>query len=279
MLVSVSIRHMFARAVAVPEEDIDLGTVALLIAKEEYADLDVRAYVARLDDMAAKVRPAAGALGDPRRIVEAVNAFLFEREGFRGNAGEYYDPRNSFLNDVLDRKLGIPITLSLVYMEVGRRIGFPMAGIGMPGHFLLKPSVGRAEWYIDAFNRGQVLTVEECAQRVQSLYQGRVPFRPEFLATINKRQFLYRMLANLKAIYLGQKDLPRGIGAIERMLALNPDNPEDVRDRGLVLAQAGQYTQATAALERYLKLSPQADDAEPVKEAIETIWRMMAGLN
>ena len=279
MAMSDKTRELFTRAVTVPEEDIDLGTVALLIAREEYPELNPGVYLGRLDTMAQEVAGRLQGSTDPRRTVEVLNNYLFSQEGFRGNEDDYYDPRNSFLNDVLDRKLGIPITLSLVYTELGRRIGFPLAGVGMPGHFLLRPPLHREEWYIDAFNHGTVLSPEDCAERLGSVYGGRIQFQPELLATVNKRQFLARMLANLKGIYLQRRDFPRALAAIERILIVEPEAAEQVRDRGLALFQMGQYSQAVASLERYLALSPDASDGEGVRGSIRSIWELIAKLN
>ncbi len=274
---AASAREQFIRAIDRPEEDIDLARAALLFAKEEYPDLDVDAYIERLDRMAQPV--AADNAAGPKGVVDALNSLLFDQEGFEGNAEDYYDPRNSFLNEVLDRKLGIPISLSLLYMELGKRVGLPLAGVGMPGHFLLKPPSARDEWYVDVYNRGRLLSIQECAERIDHLYNGNVAFQPDFLATVNKKQILFRMLANLKGIYLNQQDHGKALAAIDRMLLLDPGSVEQVRDRGLVLARLQQHPQAIAELQRYLALQPDAPDAASVSEVIDSTWRRIGGLN
>ena len=274
---AASAREQFIRAIDRPEEDIDLARAALLFAKEEYPDLDVDAYIERLDRMAQPV--AADNAAGPKGVVDALNSLLFDQEGFEGNAEDYYDPRNSFLNEVLDRKLGIPISLSLLYMELGKRVGLPLAGVGMPGHFLLKPPSARDEWYVDVYNRGRLLSIQECAERIDHLYNGNVAFQPDFLATVNKKQILFRMLANLKGIYLNQQDHGKALATIDRMLLLDPGSVEQVRDRGLVLARLQQHPQAIAELQRYLALQPDAPDAASVSEVIDSTWRRIGGLN
>ncbi len=274
---AASAREQFIQAIDRPEEDIDLARAALLFAKEEYPDLDVDAYIERLDRMAHPI--AADNAAGPKGVVDALNSLLFDQEGFQGNAEDYYDPRNSFLNEVLDRKLGIPISLSLLYMELGKRVGLPLAGVGMPGHFLLKPPSARDEWYVDVYNRGRLLSIQECAERIDHLYNGNVAFQPDFLATVNKKQILFRMLANLKGIYLNQQDHGKALAAIDRMLLLDPGSVEQVRDRGLVLARLQQHPQAIAELQRYLALQPDAPDAASVSEVIDSTWRRIGGLN
>ena len=155
-------RQLFTEMVTGPESRLDLGRAALLIASEEYPGLDILRYVARLEAMAAAVRPAVGTADDPQEQIEHLNTYLFIERGFRGNMQDYYDPRNSFLNDVLDRKMGIPITISVVYMEVGRRVGMPLQGVGMPGHFIVKYVCPEADIYIDPFNNGRVLSRQAC---------------------------------------------------------------------------------------------------------------------
>lgn len=269
---------LFKEAVTRPEEDIDLATAALVIAMEEYPDLQPRAYLDRLEEMAYKLRRGLPQSDDPRSTVAAINAFLFEKEGFRGNSSDYDNPKNSFLNEVLDRKLGVPLTLSLLYMEMGKRVGLPLSGVGLPGGFLVRPPASQGSWYIDPFNKGAIVGYEDCARNLNRAHRGQVDFRREFLTTVNKRQFLYRLLGNLKATYLDRNDLHRALPVIERMLILFPDGLRDLRDKGLALSQLGLYTQAVATLERYVALAPSADDAEATKDIIDAMWRVMAGL-
>ena len=225
------IRQLFTEAVTGPEHRLDLARVALLIASEEYPGLDSLRYVAKLEVMAAAVRPAVTTTDDPTLKIEYLNAYLFDERGFRGNAEEYYDPRNSFLNDVVDRRLGIPITLSIIYMEVGRRVGMPLQGVGMPGHFIMKYAEPEEDIYIDPFNRGRMLSRQACEELIQQLYGESVPFRESFLAPVSKKQILSRMLMNLKAIYIQTQDHLKALSVIERLLIIQPDGEQEMKDR------------------------------------------------
>src|SRR5207249_8653862 len=187
-------RRAFAALVALPDDAIDLAQASLLIAREEYPGLEVGRYLSRLDEMAAELRQRlrGGEVATSR--IAHLNRLLFDELGFRGNRDEYYDPRNSFLNDVLDRRVGIPISLSTIYLEVGRRVGVPLAGVAFPGHFLVR-YVGRdvsEEVLIDPFNRGTMLTVDECRRRLEEMYEGAVAFRPEFLRRARNKEILER---------------------------------------------------------------------------------------
>lgn len=225
------IRQLFTEAVTGPENRLDLARAALLIASEQYPGLDILRYVAKLEVMAAAVRPAVTTTDDPTLKIEYLNAYLFEERGFRGNTEEYYDPRNSFLNDVVDRGLGIPITLSIVYMEVGRRVGMPLQGVGMPGHFIMKYAEPEEDIYIDPFNRGRMLSRQACEELIQQLYGEPVPFHETFLAPVSKKQILARMLMNLKAIYIQTKDYLKALSVVERLLIIQPDAEQEMKDR------------------------------------------------
>jgi regulator of sirC expression with transglutaminase-like and TPR domain len=181
--------------------------------------------------MAAAVRPQVGTTEDPHEQIDYLNAYLFEERGFRGNAQAYYDPRNSFLNDVLDRRLGIPITISVVYMEVGRRVSMPLHGVGMPGHFIVKYVSAEGDIYIDPFNRGQVMSRQGCEELIQQLYGEPVPFQETFLAAVPKKQIIARMLMNLKAIYLHTNHYRKALAVVERLLLIQPDAEQEVKDR------------------------------------------------
>jgi regulator of sirC expression with transglutaminase-like and TPR domain len=181
--------------------------------------------------MAAAVRTTVTTTDDPTLKIACLNAYLFDERGFRGNADEYYDPRNSFLNDVMDRRLGIPITLSIIYMEVGRRVGMPLQGIGMPGHFLMKYAEPGTDIYIDAFNRGRILSRRGCEELVQELYGEPVALQESFLAPVTKKQILARVLMNLKAIYIRTKEHLKALSVIERLLIIQPGLEQEIKDR------------------------------------------------
>jgi regulator of sirC expression with transglutaminase-like and TPR domain len=264
----------------VEDERIDLVRASLIIAQTEYPDVDIEAYCRRIEDLARRVQRLVPDLGDPSESIAALNRVLFEEEGFLGNREHYYDPRNSFLNEVLQRKLGIPITLAAVYMEVAHRAGFPLVGVGMPGHFLLKHyDVDGREILIDPFNRGSILTAKDCQRTLDEIYGGQMPLQPEFLMAVSRRQVLVRMLNNLKSIYLSVRNFRKALPIVDLILAIYPRSPEDVKQRALLRWSLGQTRGALADLEDYLKMSPDASDADEIRQTAAALWRMMATMN
>ena len=268
----------FAEIVSLDEDQIDLAEAALLIAAEEYPRLDVQAYIERLDSFGDLARNrAAEALGAVD-IISAINVTLFEELGFRGNRENYYDPRNSFLNEVIDRRTGIPITLAVVYIEVARRIGFSVKGVGAPLHFIAKHESESGDIFIDPFNEGRVMGAAACAEMISQMSGGRLELQPEHLEGATKKQILTRMLSNMAGIY-SRNDHHRALATVERMLLINPDSAPHVRDRGLLLASIGDRTAAIAELERYLQLAPDAADFDAVRKQISLILQNQARLN
>jgi len=262
-------RHsVFRRVVAQAGDDFDLARAALAIAQDEYPALEQEVYIARLDKLAARARDLSGGESDPYRLIAAVNHVLFTQEGFRGNRGDYYDPRNSFLSDVLERKKGIPITLSVIYMEVARRAGLPLHGVGFPGHFLVKYESDDEEIVIDPFDKGEVRTLEELQTLLDGLYNGKVALRPEFLAPVTNRQIIHRMLNNLKGIYLSEENLVKALSAAERLVILDPASAPEIRDRGVLYIKLECFQQAINDFEAYLRLAPDASDAEDIREQL-----------
>ena len=252
-------------------EDVPLAEAALAVAAEEYPSLDPAKYVARLDEIAARVRVHAPAPMRAATILMAVRTVLFDEERFRGNDEDYYDPRNSFLNEVLDRRLGIPITLSLLYMEVARRVGLHLQGVAFPGHFLLKYAPqGGPEVFIDAYNGGEVLSSDECVARFKAASHGR-PVEPRHLAGVGPRQILARLLHNLKRIYLERSDDIRLWWVVDRLLLLEPGQPEELRDRGLISARLGAAAAAARDLSAYLDVASDSADAAQVREVLESV--------
>jgi regulator of sirC expression with transglutaminase-like and TPR domain len=217
-----------------PEDPAALAEAALWIAAEEYAGLDVPAYLRRLVALGVAARERVTPGMDADGCAGALGRLLFEEEGFRGNAEDYYDPRNSFLNEVLDRRLGIPITLSVVYMAVAGQAGVTARGIGLPGHFLVRLERGAGARLLDPFHGGVVLSEADCAARLRQLYGDRARLDPAHLEPVTTQQILGRMLANLKGIYMGQRDWGRALAAVERILLLRPGDPAELRDLGAI---------------------------------------------
>jgi len=264
----------------IEDERLDLLRAALTFARLEYPELDVERYVSRLEEIAVRVAAKIPETGDPAQSIAAVNQVLFQEEMFRGNSVDYYNPRNSYLNDVLDRRLGIPITLALLYMEVGRRVGFPLLGVGMPGHFLLKHyDAGGHSLLIDAFDRGQVLSEEDCKKKLNQIYSGQLALRPEFLLPVTRRQMLTRMLNNLKVIYLESRNFRRAVQVVDLLLVIYPRSPEDVKQRAVLRYNLDDHRGALQDFGDYVKMSPDASDTEEIRQITLSIRRSLAMRN
>jgi regulator of sirC expression with transglutaminase-like and TPR domain len=272
-------RLVFARLVSRPEPAIDLAEAALLIAKEEYPDLEVAAYLSCLDAMAAELRARVGCIEDAHRVIASLGDYLFREQGFRGNTADYFDPRNSFLNDVLDRRLGIPITLSAIYMEVGRRLGIRLHGVGMPGHFLVKYVGPDEEIVIDVFGGGIIVSPADCQHILDRISGGKLRFEPHFLSAIGTRQILARMLNNLKGIYFNGQAYAKALGVVERLLILDPHAATEIRDRGLLCCQLKRNREAMADLTRYLTLVPDAEDAGVIRDHLRFLRQRAVSMN
>jgi regulator of sirC expression with transglutaminase-like and TPR domain len=272
-------RREFAALVARPDSVVDLARASLLIACEEYPDLDVRGYIERLDRMGASVRAHVGRGASPAAAVAALNGYLFDEEGFRGNTDEYYDPRNSFLNDVLDRRVGIPITLSMVYMEVARRAGLHVEGVGLPGHFIVRLLTSDGEWLIDPFHEGALLSEKDCQQRLDRIFGGRVRMEARLVATCGRKQMLARMLRNLKVIYGKQEDWPRALRVLDLLLRIDPGSAEDLRDRGIAYASLDCYGLAVRDLDAYLARAPRGPETRELEETVAALRARAARLH
>jgi len=264
-------RQNLSNEIRKPDTQIDLAASALYIAQEEYPELEVDAYLNALDVMASEVEERLPAERYPLRLIKSLNHYLYDDLGYSGNASDYYDPRNSFLNEVIERRTGIPITLSLLYLEIARRLDFPMVGINMPGHFLIRPEFQEAGIFVDAFNRGDVLFEQDCEARLGQIYGHPVQLQPSFTAPVSSRQLLARMLTNLKLIYFNLNDLPKALAAVERILLLFPNVPTELRDRGLLYYQLGEPSKASQDLEMYLAMLPLAEDAEIISRLLEQL--------
>jgi regulator of sirC expression with transglutaminase-like and TPR domain len=273
-----SARGLFTEIVSRRDEEINLAEAALLIAAEEYPRLDVALYLDKLDRIGDMARDRARDALDSLDQLSALNSVLFEELGFSGNRDNYYDPRNSFLNEVIDRRTGIPITLAVVYIEVARRVGLFIEGVGMPSHFIARHKAASGDVFIDAFNGGRLMGESGCAEMLAEVSGGKLALRPEHLAAVTRKQILARMLSNLLGIY-SPSDHHRALAVIERMMIINPDSPQHVRDYGLLLAATGDTSGAIEELERYLALLPRAPDRKTVREQIKAIRQSRARLN
>jgi regulator of sirC expression with transglutaminase-like and TPR domain len=264
------------------DDELPLLDTALLIARDEYPQLDAGAYAATIDRYADALRPQlAGDLDVPSKLT-AINRFLYEEQGFSGNAAQYDDPRNSYLNEVFDRKLGIPISLAVVQIELARRLGMPLDGISFPGHFLVRLPVDDGILVLDPYNKGRPVSAEELKERAQPHLGGKTledHQLGEILAPATHRVILARMLRNLLGLYLHRTDWERVARIADRLLKLTPDLPEALRDRGLAYRELGYASGARADLARYLHLLPEAEDAEAVHTALVEVSGARSLLN
>jgi regulator of sirC expression with transglutaminase-like and TPR domain len=275
---AAGVRSQFAKEVLRADEAIDLGRAALLVgAEEEPRHCDVERCLARLDELGEEARERFERWGGSR--VEALNRYLFEEEGFVGNEAHYYDPRNSMLHQTLGRHKGIPITLSVVYIEVGRRAGLRVEGVGLPGHFIVRASEDEGSGVlVDPFN-GRLTDREECQKRLDVIYEGKLELTDQHLLPVGARSILARLLGNLKAVYVQAQLFRRALAAVERILLLAPHDLDERRDRGMLLAQLNRTPEAIAETQSYLNLAPDAPDAEVVREQLKKMRLRQAMLN
>ena len=270
-------RAEFARMMARPEEDLDLGRAALLVAGEEYPGLDVAGCLRRLDGFAAAVRQRAPGDASAAELAAHTGRYLFEELGFRGNAADYYHPDNSYFNRVLETRAGIPITLSLLFLEVARRVGLRCSGVGMPGHFLVGLEGG--EVYLDPFHGAEVLTAADCRRLAEGLFGPRMAWRDDYLTPCTKYEFLFRLLNNLKVVYERRGPAEKAVGVMQRMLLVNPTAVWLHKDLAEAQYQLRQYRASLHSLETYLREAPGAADAPQVQAWAESVRFTLSRLN
>ena len=266
---------------------IDLAQACLMIAQDAYPGLEVERYLGEIERMAIRLRGRLPATGGPEERVAALNQFLFDDLGFWGNTKDYYDPRNSYLNDVIDRKTGIPITLAILYMEVGRRIGLPLEGVSFPGHFLVRLRLRGGVLVLDPFTGGAVQSEAELRERLQRVIpEGVADNLPvaelpldQFLEPASNRQILARVLRNLKGIYREADKPERMLDVLNRMLLVAPDASAELRDRGLVYQRLECYRAALKDLSDYAEREPEAPDLDDVRVKLMELSALCARLN
>lgn len=260
-----------ALAEALEEEPLDLVRAALLLGRVEGSEADPQASEARLEEMAEALRTRLSDVPEGLARLDALNRYFFDELGFQGNVEDYYDPRNSFLAEVLDRKTGLPITLSLVYMEVGRRVGVPLQGVGFPGHFIVRYDGGEESVFLDPFRGGRVLSPEDLQGLLEGVYGRPIAVDPAFLRPATDREILARMLRNLKGIYTSSEEFNKLVEVLDALLRVEPASSLDRRDRGLVHYEMGRFREAQDDLEAYLEAEPEAGDAEVIRAHLEDI--------
>ncbi|HYG56133.1 MAG TPA: tetratricopeptide repeat protein [Burkholderiales bacterium] len=277
----------FEKVVAEKDERIDLARACLLIAQDAYPDLDVDRYLGDIERMALRLRSRLADTGGAAERVVALNEFLFNELGYRGNADEYYDPRNSYLNEVIDRRTGIPITLSILYMEVGRRIGLPLEGVSFPGHFLVRLRLRGGMLVLDPFSGGTPVSEAELRERLERVIPAgvadNVPVAElpldQFLEPASHRQILSRLLRNLKAIYRDTDKPERMLQVLNRMLVIAPGASTELRDRGYVYHRLECWRPALQDLTDYVEREPDAPDLDEVRAKLMELKALCARLN
>lgn len=271
-----------AKIAKTSEQELNLAEAALLIAMDEYPGLDVEAYLRQLDELATGVQQRLPAQAGLEDTLVTLNQFLFVELGFSGDTENYDDPRNSFLNEVLDRKRGIPITLSIIYMEVGRRLGLPLKGVSFPGHFLVKFATREGEVVLDPFSGGSLMSKEDLEEMLEETYGGadtlHAPLERLLTAAGNK-EILVRMLRNLKGVYLRREHYDKALTVVDRILLIQPEQPDEIRDRACIYERLECFRAALQNFQTYLTLRPSSGDAPDVHRRIAELQQIVATLN
>jgi regulator of sirC expression with transglutaminase-like and TPR domain len=261
-------REQFIALIKLPEHRIDLARGALLIAAEDSPNLDINQELDRLDQMAEQVAPSVAAAEGDFAKVNALHCFLFEEFGLRGNHKDYRDPRNCLLNEVLDRRLGIPLTLSIVQLEIARRVDIPLEGVNFPSHFLVRHKVQR-HMLFDPYDGGTFLTTLECVELLERKTEGLLPFNHDLLRSATRLQMLERLLNNLRTTYVTRGHVVNALTALERLLLINPGDLTLRRDLGLLLLQYGEMAAGIEEIEHYLDETLEPPDRQKLEELLD----------
>lgn len=261
-------RQRFREIAGRPEATLDLVEASLVIALEDQPLIDIDRYLHQLDQWSDSVRERLNGSSDVERIVESINRLLFAEEGFHGENDDYYDPRSALLSELFERHAGLPITLSILYLELSRRMGVEATGVALPGRFLVKFSGLFGEIVVDPFEDGRVLSGMEMQKLLDAMYGGGVKLREHHLRSYSRKEILARELAQLKAAYLAQRDLPHAAASIDRLLILDDRDVWEMRDRAALATQMHAYELAIAWFERYLELAPHAEDRHRIRERV-----------
>lgn len=259
--------------------EVTLDVAALELASIEFPGLDPDASLFRLENLAEQIHSQLTSNATGLDFIKAMKEVLFETLQFRGNEENYYDPRNSCLNSVLMRRLGIPISLSVLYIEIARRLSRPVYGVGLPGHFIVAYEDADSRYWVDPYNHGRILSFAECCALAKETGGVDLRTNPAVLAPVNKQQILVRMLSNLKAIYLRGQAFEKARQVLDLLIEAMPEYAEEYRHRGLIHLRQLNHRAAKADLETYLRLEPDAPEREQVQKQLLLIERWKAGLN
>ena len=261
------------------DASVPLDRAALELARIEFPKLEADDFIAILDSYAGELRERLKGARDGATYITETNRFLFDELGFRGNTSDYYDPRNSCLNHVLIARTGIPIALSLVYIEIARRLQRPVQGIGLPGHFIVRYDDGHYSVFLDPFHGGQRLEPDECFTLASGAAQREIEPDPKWLAPVSRRDILLRMLRNLGAAYSTRGLTAKAIDVLGLLIRANPDSADEYRQRGILEVQAGHVAAAKSDLQRYLELAPTPEERERAREDVQKIQHWLASMN
>jgi len=273
------IRADFERLVKRPEPAFDLARAALLVAAETNPNMDVDGHLHTLDTWAEQLRAVLQPEWNNLQKLARLRHFLFEVLRFRGDHEDYYSPSNSMLNEVMERRLGVPLTLSIIFMELGWRVGIPFEGVGFPGHFLVRLTGEPRDLLLDPFSDGRSVHEEDCRHMLEEISGGKLEMCDAYLNSISKHDMIARLLLNLKGAYLRAEDDQGALAAVDRLLVLRPGDLDEIRDRGLLLYRLRHYGPAIDQLKRYLEERPDASDRETIENHLANLRRLLASLN
>lgn len=253
-----------------------LDIAALQVGTIEEPDIDISPSLMLLDSHASELGERVGKRTSGEEFVRHLNEYLFEELGFQGNSIDYYDPANSCLQQVLLRRVGIPITLSVLYIEIGRRLGRAFHGIGLPGHFIVGCDEPDFQSYIDPFHRGSILSESECFDLAREATALPLTDDPTMLLPVSSRLIVIRMLNNLRAIYLQRQQPAKAIAVLDLLIEAVPESAEEYKQRGVCLAQVRRFSEAAKDLNTYLRLSPEASDKQQVAAELHRLRKIIA---
>jgi regulator of sirC expression with transglutaminase-like and TPR domain len=273
------IRHDFESLVRKPEPVLDLARAALLVAAESDPNVDVDGQLHTLESWAAELRSRLDPSWNNLQKLARLRSFLFDDLGFRGDTTDYYSPSNSLLHEVMQRRRGIPLTLSIIFMELGWRVGMPFEGVGFPGHFLVRLAGEPRDLLLDPFRRGMSVHEEDCRRMLHDLSGGKLEFHGELISSVSKRDMIARLLLNLKGAYLRVREDEKALAAVDRLLVIHPEDLDEVRDRGLLLYRLQRFGPALGALESYLAARPEAADRTTIEKHAADLRRQISSLN